>query len=63
MVNGYGLIEINFSMQDHYFKFSEGELGEIGLSGKHRCAERSTAIGASVEYASLFSSSTNGCFN
>lgn len=32
-------------MQGLYFKFSEGELGKIGLSGKHRCAKRSTAIG------------------
>ena len=32
-------------MQGLYFKFREGELGKIGLSGKHRCAERSTAIG------------------
>jgi len=32
-------------MQGLYYKFSEGELGKIGLSGKHRCAERSTAIG------------------
>ncbi len=32
-------------MQGLYIKFSEGELCKIGSSGKHRCAERSIAIG------------------
>lgn len=46
-------------MQDLYIKFCEGELGKIGLSGNHRCADRSTTICASVD----FSSSTHGYFS
>lgn len=33
-------------MQGFYFRFIEGELGRIGLSEKHRCAERSKAPGS-----------------
>jgi hypothetical protein len=49
-------------MQGLYFKFSEGALGKIGLSGKHKLQDGLLQSGAGVEYASLFSSSTNGCF-